>query len=90
MPMLCRQKHDQWLNGFWMLEALHGFIENPDGNQDERQRVDEGRKDADSMVAEGLTSIRRFFGLSRRKPGEAKCKDVGEHMPRIREQCQGV
>lgn len=67
-----RQKHDQWLNGFRMLEALHGFIENPDGNQDERQRIDEGGKDADPMVAEGLTSIGRFFGLSRRKPGKAE------------------
>lgn len=85
-----RQKHDQWLNGFRMLKALHRLIENPEGNKDKCQCINEGRKYPDAVVAKSLVGIGRFFGLSSRELGKAKCKNVGEHMPGIREQRQRV
>jgi hypothetical protein len=42
------------------------------------------------MVAKGPTRVGGPLGLSGRKPGQAQREDVGQHMPGVRKQGQGV
>src|SRR6266536_3043651 len=73
-----------------MLKTLHRLIENPDGHQNERNGIDEGRENTHTMIAKGFASIGWSFGLCSSKPGEAERKDVGQSMSCIGEQCQGM
>ena len=47
-----------------MLEAVHRLPQNPDGDENQGHCVDECRQDADTVIAKGLASISRAFGLS--------------------------
>jgi hypothetical protein len=40
-----------------MLEALHGLPHNPEGNEDEGERVGQRGEDANPVIPEGLAGI---------------------------------
>src|SRR6266700_4428248 len=87
-PNGCRREHEQRLNWFGMLEALHRLVENPDGHENERDCIDKGRQDAYTMIAKGFAGISGSFRLCCGKPGEVQCKDIGQRMSCIGEECQ--
>src|SRR5450755_2241066 len=71
-----------------MLKALYSFIENPEGDKDEGDGVDQGGQDAHAMIAKGFAGIGRPFRLCRGEPGQAQGKNIGECMSCVRKERQ--
>ena len=81
----CREEHDKRLNRLRMLQTLHSFPKNSDGDEDECYRIHERSQDAHTVIAEGLTSVGGPFCLHDGKPCQAKRKNVGDYVSSIGE-----
>src|SRR5579863_10507493 len=85
-----RYKHHERLNRLRMLEALHSFPENHNGDKYQCDSVSQGRQDTHAVIPERFASISRPFRLRNGKPGKAERKDIGDDMPGIGEQRKGI
>ena len=69
-------------------EPLHGLDDDPRGNREQRDAVDEGDEHGEAVEAVGAAPIGRLAREPETDPGEREAREVGEHVARIREQCQ--
>src|ERR1700686_189052 len=81
-----REEHDERLNRFWMLKALHRFPENHYGDEYQCNSVSEGSQDTHTGIAERLARIGGPFRLHNGKPCKSEREYIGNDVPGIGEQ----
>jgi len=62
----------------WSAETLDGFIAEPSGKKDEKNRVGEGGESPGAMVAVGFVAIGGTFCPAHGEPGDAEGWNVGK------------
>jgi len=82
--------HDPALHLLWSHQAPKGLEGDGQHDDDQSQRVDEGGKDADAVIAVAAPFVSGSLRLFDRKPGQAQSENVGQDVAGVRQQRKGV
>jgi len=82
--------HQAGLDGDGSAEAVDGFNGDPDGDDDQGRRVDEGGEDTGALVAESLGIVARAVLKINRYEAEQEGQEVGGIVAGLRKQGEGV
>jgi hypothetical protein len=75
--------HDSLLHRLRMPEPVHRFVDDPAGERQQREGIQEGGQHSGAMVAVGLGFVGRFGLQPESHPGQQQRPGIGEIVARI-------